>query len=89
MQLSETTTITSDGQLTTTGETTAGSYIETFPDSTGTYNWYPFGQYPWYPELNKTAAAFNVASKLIEEKIIDKLTAKKFIELVNKISEII
>lgn len=58
----------------------------------------PQGDYHWnylyllqntYYEPNKTEQAFKVASKLLEEKIIEKLTLQKFIELVKKISEIL
>ena len=50
--------------------------------------------YPQYPvyinnEPNKVETAFKVVAKLLEEKIIEGLTAKKLIELVKKIAETI
>ena len=84
-QLSENTMITYDGQLTTTGGVT-DNYQITYP------NYWDYHYHTWYyppvPE-NKIELAFKVVSKLLEEKIIEKLTAKKFIELVNKISIIL
>lgn len=55
------------------------------------YYCFYYPQFPVYIEnkVNKTELAFKIAGKLLEEKIIEGLTAKKLIELVRKISEII
>lgn len=52
-------------------------------------HWYP--SYPtYYPTYitysNKFEQAFKIVSKLFEKKIIEKLTVKQFIELVNEIA---
>jgi hypothetical protein len=59
------------------------------------WNWYDYYTiYPtFYPQVNivedKMAKAFKVVSKLIEMKIIENIEVVKFIELVNKISEVL
>ena len=40
-------------------------------------------------QTSTTEQAFNIVSKLIEKKYVEKLTVKKFIELVNEVSKII
>ena len=51
------------------------------------YNYY----YPNYSicEKSKVEQAFKIVNKLMENKIIDKITLKKFIKLVNDIAEVV
>jgi len=58
------------------------------------WNWgYWDTHYHTYPvyigSRNTFEMAFKVVSKLLEKKIIDKLTVKEFIELVNEVQEVI
>lgn len=48
----------------------------------------PYYTYPVY-QTSRIEQSFKIVSKLIEMGIIDKITLKKFIELVGKISELL
>lgn len=55
-------------------------------------HWYPqTTSYPVYihDQKNSFEVAFKVVSKLLEKKIIEKLTLKQFIETVNEVSKIV
>jgi len=49
--------------------------------------WYPVYYTYWTKEPNKIEQAFKLVQKLMEKKIIQRLTLKKFIELVNEIAK--
>ena len=54
------------------------------------YQWYP-QYYPMYYEMpkSKIEQAFKIVSKLMEKKIIDKMSLKQFIDIVNSVAEIL
>lgn len=55
-------------------------------------NWYPYCySYPTYihDRPNPMETAFKLVSKLLEKKIIQKITLKQFIELVGEVSKLI
>ena len=68
--------------------------------ATGDY-WYPNYwdthtnyYHHWYPSIpipqkNRVEQAFKIMEKLMEKKIVERLSLKKFIELVNEIAKII
>ena len=49
--------------------------------------WYPVYYTYWTKEPNKLEQAFKLVQKLMEKKIIKRLTLKKFIGLVNEIAQ--
>jgi len=49
--------------------------------------WYPVCYPYWTKEPNKIEQAFKIVQKLMEKKIIQRLTLKKFIRLVNEIAK--
>jgi hypothetical protein len=52
--------------------------------------WYPTTYYTyWVKEDSKIEQAFKIVQKLMNKKIIEKITLKKFIELVNEIAKIL
>ena len=51
--------------------------------------WYP-RYYPVYtPEKSKVEQAFKIVGVLMEKKIIETMSVKKFVELVNEISKVL
>ena len=67
---------------------------ELMPDKTGFYDWYYPVYYYWnlpctLAEKNKIEQSFKIVQKLMEKKVIDKMTLKKFITLVNEIANIL
>ena len=78
----------SDGTMLTTGNIGSVDLCTLWPTyvpPTSTSVWY---SYPVY-QASKTEQAFKIVAKLLEQKIIDELTVKKFITLVNEIAEIL
>lgn len=69
----------------------AGDTYLNLPDYWGYHTYY----YPtWFPSLqisekSKIEQSFKIIQKLMEKKIIEELTVKKFIELVNEIASIL
>jgi hypothetical protein len=59
------------------------------------YPWYEKEVHHWFPsvsyitEKSRVEQAFRILGKLIEKKVIKNITTKKFIELVNEISQVI
>ena len=90
-ELNTNSVISCNGQLTTTGESSGDLYPLGFQPYWDYHNYYYHWHYPQTEMIyqNKIETAFKVVSKLMEEKIIGNLTAKKFAELVNRVSEII
>jgi len=64
--------------ITYTGTSWCYPYVE---------RWYPVYYTYWTREPSKVEQAFKIVQKLMEKKIIKRLTLKKFIELVNEIAQ--
>ena len=81
-------------QYENSGNISVGSNDFTYRDwNTYVYpNFYPTYYYPVYvnpPEKNKFELAFKILSKMLEKKIIEKMTLKQFIEAINEIVTVI
>lgn len=76
------------------GQLSAGDYTQNnccIPWNWGYWDTHYHNYYTSYPvyQPSKIEQSFKIVSKLLEMNIIDKITLKKFIELVGKISEML
>jgi len=70
-----------------------GTAIDATVGITWFQQWYPqpvtVGLGYYYPQASKLETAFKVVAKLLENKVIEELTVKRFIELVNDVAQVL